>query len=140
MHCIFTPVLFALQGLSSGYGAELLTWWKNLDIFFLTLSFFAIYRSTRLSNNGLIKYALWISWVILFFLIINEKISWLPIAELTVYITTSSLIFFHIYNLNYCQCKSEECCSPKSDKKSNWINNWIHLFSKIIFKFKIELI
>ena len=29
MHCIFTPVLFALQGLSSGYGAELLTWWKT---------------------------------------------------------------------------------------------------------------
>ena len=115
MHCIFTPVLFALQGLSSGYGAELLTWWKNLDIFFLTLSFFAIYRSTRLSNNGLIKYALWISWVILFFLIINEKISWLPIAELIIYITTSSLIFFHIYNLNYCQCKSDNCCTPKSD-------------------------
>ena len=115
MHCIFTPVLFALQGLSSGYGAELLTWWKNLDIFFLTLSFFAIYRSTRLSNNGLIKYALWISWVILFFLIINEKISWLPIADLIIYITTSSLIFFHIYNLNYYQCKSDNCCTPKSD-------------------------
>lgn len=116
IHCMFTPLLFALQSLSSGFGAEMLSWWKNLDLFFLTLSFFAIYRSTRLSNNVLIKSALWTSWVILFFLIVNEKISWLPIAELIIYITTSSLIFFHIYNLNFCQCKTDDCCAPKSKK------------------------
>ena len=94
----------------------------KLRLFFFNLSFFAIYRSTKLSNNGLIKSALWISWLILFFLLVNEKISWLPIAELAIYITTSALIFFHIYNLNFCQCKSENCCTSKSDKKSNSIN------------------
>ena len=56
-------------------------------------------------------------------ILVNEKISWLPIAELAIYITTSSLIFFHIFNLNFCQCKSENCCTSKSDKKSNSINN-----------------
>ena len=94
----------------------MLSWWKNLDLFFLTLSVFAIYRSTRVSNNSLIKSALWISWVILFFLVVNEKIALLPITELIIYITTSSLIFFHIYNLNFCQCKSDDCCAPKSKK------------------------
>jgi len=114
MHCLLTPVIFALHGLSYGYGSELFTWWKNLDLLFLTLSVFAIYRSTKLSNNTFIKSALWIGWVILLFLIVNEKISWLPIAELVVYITTSSLIFLHIYNLNFCQCKSGNCCVHKS--------------------------
>ena len=52
IHCLFTPLLYAIQGLSSGYGSEMLSWWKNLDLFFLTLSVFAIYRSTRISNNS----------------------------------------------------------------------------------------
>ena len=85
-------------------------WWKNLDFLFLIISFFAIYRSTKLSTNSLIKVSFWIFWAIIFFLILNEKFLWFEIGEIFIFTTASTLICLHIYNLNFCQCKTDECC------------------------------
>ena len=114
-HCILTPfVIVALQAYAvNGYEINPF-WWQNLDFLFIIISFIAIYQSTKNSNNISIKYALWINWFALFFLILNEKTEWFSLAEIITYIVAFTLASLHIYNLNYCQCKSEECCEKES--------------------------
>ena len=103
IHCLMTPLLFAVQSYSSVHLNTAPLWWKNLDFLFLTISVFAVYRSTKNSTNTKVKYALWLSWTLLFLLIVNEKTAWKDLAEVTTYIAALVLAIFHIYNLNYCQ-------------------------------------
>lgn len=110
IHCLMTPLLFAVQSYSSVHLNTAPLWWKNLDFLFLTISVFAVYRSTKNSTNTKVKYALWLSWTLLFLLIVNEKTAWKDLAEVTTYIAALVLAIFHIYNLNYCQYKSDICC------------------------------
>mgnify|MGYP000032032716 FL=1 len=110
IHCLMTPLLFAVQSYSSVHLNTAPLWWKNLDFLFLTISVFAVYRSTKNSTNTKVKYALWLSWTLLFLLIVNEKTAWKDLAEVTTYIAALVLAIFNIYNLNYCQCKSDVCC------------------------------
>jgi hypothetical protein len=91
-------------------------WWKNLDFIFISISFFAINRSTKNSSKKSIQYALWVCWISLLFLIINEKLEWFHLAELVTYAVALSLAALHLYNLNYCQCDNEDCC-PQEPKK-----------------------
>jgi hypothetical protein len=49
----------------------------------------------------------------LFFLILNEKLDWIPLAEFFTNSAAYTLAILHIYNLNYCQCKSENCYNQK---------------------------
>ena len=113
VHCLMTPILFAVQGYSAIHSETAPLWWKNLDFFFITISVIAVYKSTKNSTNTLIKSALWMSWLILFFLILNEKLGWIPLAEFFTYSAAFTLAILHIFNLNYCQCKSENCCNQK---------------------------
>ena len=110
IHCLMTPLLFAVQSYSSVHLNTAPLWWKNLDFLFLTISVFAVYRSTKNSTNTKVKYALWLSWTLLFLLIVNEKTAWKDLAEVTTYIAALVLAIFHIYNLNYCQYNSDICC------------------------------
>ena len=113
LHCLLTPLLFAAQSLSIKNLEGASIWWKNLDFIF------SIYRSTKLSTNSLIKISFWIFWIIIFFLILNEKFLWFEIEEIFIFTTASTLICLHIYNLNFCQCKTDECCV--SSNKRIWI-------------------
>ena len=114
VHCLMTPLLFAAQSLTATHEHSAPVWWENLDFLFIIISFVAIYQSTKNSNNISIKYALWITWFALFILILNEKTEWFSLAEIITYIVAFSLASLHIYNLNYCQCKSEDCCNNES--------------------------
>jgi hypothetical protein len=114
VHCLMTPLLFAAQSLTATHEHSAPVWWENLDFLFIIISFVAIYQSTKNSNNISIKYALWINWFALFILILNEKTEWFSLAEIITYIVAFSLASLHIYNLNYCQCKSEDCCNNES--------------------------
>lgn len=111
IHCLMTPLIFAAQSLTAVHEHSAPVWWQNLDFLFIIISFIAINQSTKNSNNISIKYALWINWITLFFLILNEKTEWFSLAEIITYIVAFTLAGLHIYNLNYCQCKSEECCN-----------------------------
>jgi len=71
----------------------------------------AIYRSTQTTSKNFMKYALWISWETLFFLIINEKMQWVSLSDMFTYFVAFTLTGLHIYNLNYCQCKTDKCCT-----------------------------
>jgi len=103
-HCLLTPFIFVAQT-----GAIVLQdihpgWWKSLDIIFLGLSLIAIRKSAKLTSKMYMKYAFWICWILLFAVIINEKLSIFPIPEEITYIISLSLVGLHFYNLKYCQC------------------------------------
>tara|TARA_B110000444_G_C18703994_1_gene530388 strand:- start:210 stop:623 length:414 start_codon:yes stop_codon:yes gene_type:complete len=115
VHCLMTPLLFAAQSLTAVHDHHFApVWWQNLDFLFIIISFIAIYQSTKKSNNISIRYALWINWFTLFFLILNEKTEWFSLAEIITYIVAFTLASLHIYNLNYCQCKSDDCCNKET--------------------------
>ncbi|MBQ0733555.1 MerC domain-containing protein [Aquimarina celericrescens] len=109
VHCLATPFLFlAHTGLIISEGTHPI-WWKSLDFIFLGLSFMAIRRSSKTTSKPKMKYAFWISWLLLFVIVINEKLSMFPIPEETIYLASSLLVVLHVYNLKYCQCE-QECC------------------------------
>ncbi|PQJ78242.1 MerC domain-containing protein [Polaribacter porphyrae] len=111
IHCIVTPFLFIAQAHVTCCAAEAPDLWKSLDYAFLAISFVAIYWSTKNTAKEWIKFALWISWGLLFFTIFNEKTQWFAIPEYFIYLPSLGLVFFHIYNLKFCKCKEDKCCS-----------------------------
>lgn len=111
IHCLMTPLLFAVQSYTAAQHQNIPLWWKNLDFLFVTISVIAVYRSAQNSSNTRIKYALWLNWFTLFILILNEKLALVSLAEFITYIAALTLACLHIYNLNYCQCKTEDCCN-----------------------------
>lgn len=108
-HCVATPFLFtAHAGHVQGHHSHP-HWWGFLDIFFIALSFFAVFYSVRNTSKYWMKSALWLSWALLAMIIVNEKIQLMPLAEAFIYIPSIALIVLHLYNRKYCQCK-EDCC------------------------------
>lgn len=110
IHCIATPFLFIAQAHAACCATEVPTLWKSLDYVFLAISFFAIHWSTKTTSKTWIKFALWISWGILSFVLINEKVQWIFLPEFSIYFPALALVFFHIYNLKFCKCKEDTCC------------------------------
>lgn len=111
LHCLATPLLFIAHASSAGVHETAPLWWKSIDYLFLIISFFAIYRSTQNTTKNFMKPALWISWVALFTTIINERLGWFTIPEITIYTIATILAVLHLYNLKYCQCKEKNCCN-----------------------------
>lgn len=112
IHCVATPFLFLAQAHTSYHsGDEIPVFWKSLDYIFLVISFLAIYWSAKTTAKEWIKFVLWGSWAVLLFVILNEKIQLLPLPEYVIYFPSISLIFFHYYNLKYCKCKDDSCCT-----------------------------
>ena len=113
VHCLLTPLLFVAQSYIATHSHEAPFWWKNLDYLFILISVIAVYESTKKSTNKLIKAGLWMSWIMLFLLILNEKLVWIELDEIITYCVALTLSMLHIYNLNYCQCETENCCNNK---------------------------
>ena len=111
VHCLATPLLFISHLYTSTDLKSIPFWWKDLDFVFLTISFIAIYRATKTTSKNFMKYALWVGWIVLFSLILNEKMGLFAIPGISNYIAALSLSSFHIYNLKYCQCDDENCCA-----------------------------
>ncbi|ANW96177.1 hypothetical protein AXE80_07755 [Wenyingzhuangia fucanilytica] len=110
IHCVATPFVFMITA-SFITSNNPLYWWKFMDYLFLIISFLAIYRSTETSTSIWIKYALWISWALLSLIVLNEKMEWLIVNELIIYIPTVLLIGLHLINRKYCKCKVDKCCA-----------------------------
>ena len=113
VHCLLTPLLFVAQSYTATHSHEAPFWWKNLDYLFILISIIAVYESTKKSTNKLIKAGLWMIWIMLFLLILNEKLVWIELDEIITYCVALTLSMLHIYNLNYCQCETENCCNNK---------------------------
>ena len=114
IHCLATPFLFIAKSCSASCCEASPNWWSSLDFIFLIVSFFAIYQSNKNSSKTYIKYALWVSWTVLFAVLLNEKFQIIALVESAIYIPAILLVFLHIYNLKYCQCKTENCCTKKN--------------------------
>ncbi|SIS47001.1 MerC mercury resistance protein [Zobellia uliginosa] len=111
IHCVATPFIFVAHTSSLNEHISTPIWWSYLDYVFLTISFFAVSRSTKNTGKSYMKPLLWINWSALLFLILNEKYQLLSLPETVTYITAFSLASLHIYNLKYCQCKNNKCCT-----------------------------
>ncbi len=110
IHCVSTPLLFIAQAHAACCDVDAPSWWKSLDYIFLAVSFIAVYWSAKSTSKQWIKPAMWITWALLSFIILNEKGQWLALPEYAIYIPSLGLVFLHVYNLKFCQCKEEECC------------------------------
>ena len=111
IHCIATPFLLFAKSCSAACCESSPNWWSSLDFLFLLISFFAVYQSSKNTSKAWIKYAMWISWTFLLVVIMNEKSNLFPLFEYAIYFPSAMLVVLHIYNLKYCQCKTDTCCT-----------------------------
>ena len=111
IHCFATPFLFLSQTSLIFMTVDLTISWYIINFIFLIASFIAIYYSVKNSFNKFIKIFLYFFWTILTGLIINETMGFLSIPETATYLSAFSLICLHIYNLNFCRCDNDECCT-----------------------------
>jgi uncharacterized membrane protein len=111
MHCIATPFIFIAQSSAMVCCESAPVWWRLIDYFFLVISFLAVYRSTQTTASYWIKPFLWLSWSVLFIIIMNEKIAWFSFSEQAIYFPALALIALHLYNKKYCQCNTTNCCT-----------------------------
>lgn len=111
IHCFATPFIFVAQSCALSCCSAAPAWWRWIDYFFLTIAFFAVYRSTKTTSKKIMKPALWISWIALCALIVNETLQLFRIPETYKYIVGTTLAILHLYNLRYCQCKNDKCCT-----------------------------
>mgnify|MGYP005672185525 FL=1 len=102
-HCVLTPILFLSP----------IWWWSSLNVFFILVSFVAVYNSVKKTSRKIMKPLLWTGFSLLTLSIINEEFHVLHFPEIFNYSAAAFLAGLHIYNLKYCQCEDEECCAPK---------------------------
>ena len=95
VHCIATPFLFVVKSCSAVCCASAPGWWRWLDVFFLLISFFAIYHASKNTTKKWVAYAMWFSWTILFGVIANENLNIISIHEYIIYIPAFLLVFLH---------------------------------------------
>jgi len=63
IHCLATPFLFLASTCTKSCCSAAPSWWLWIDYAFLLISFFAIYKSTRITSKFWIKPTLWMSWI-----------------------------------------------------------------------------
>ena len=111
LHCFATPFLFLSQSSLIFISLDFTLTWFIINYIFLFISFIAIYHSVKNSTNRFIRIFLYLFWLVLSGLIINESLEIFSIPEAATYFSASSLICLHIYNLRYCRCDDEDCCA-----------------------------
>ena len=111
IHCVATPFIFITQACTMSCCAGAPIWWQSIDYIFIVISFFAILRSTQTSSNKMIKIALWTTWFLFFISIINKTIGLFYVNPNFTYATGIILASLHLYNLKYCQCENDTCCT-----------------------------
>ena len=110
LHCLATPFIFIAQaGVADAHDASPF-WWNNIDYILLAISLFAVYKSAQMTISTFVKRALWVTWSVLFLLILNEKLEVFHLEEYVTYIVAFTLSILHVYNFKYCQCEEELCC------------------------------
>ncbi len=110
IHCILTPFLFIIQTGSTNCCDSIPTWWKSMDFIFLAFSFLAIYWSVKKTVITWVKSALWLSWIALLIVLLNEKLEIYPLPEVVIYIPAIALMVVHLYNRKNCKCNTDKCC------------------------------
>lgn len=110
LHCLATPFIFVVQAGTVSCHESGPMWWSIIDYIFLAVSFLAIYYSAKKTSSKWMPVALYTSWVLLAFFILNERFHFLHLSHAFLYLPAISLVGLHLYNRKYCQCVDEECC------------------------------
>tara|TARA_B100001758_G_scaffold50625_1_gene41137 strand:- start:23998 stop:24396 length:399 start_codon:yes stop_codon:yes gene_type:complete len=111
IHCIATPFVFIAKACTATCCSEAPAWWLMIDYLFLIISFLAIFFINKNLNIKWLKSAFWISWIILLFTIANHSINIMLLPKNFIYIPSISIVVLHFYNLQFCKCKNETCCT-----------------------------
>ena len=109
IHCLATPFFFIASACTASCCNNTPFWWQSMDYLFLGISFFAIQQAKKSSTKQWVIQGLGVAWVVLFFLILNIKIELFHVPANFKFIPAFMLVFLHVYNMRYCQCK-EKCC------------------------------
>jgi uncharacterized BrkB/YihY/UPF0761 family membrane protein len=109
IHCMTNPFLFIASTCTKSCCSSAPLWWIWIDYAFLFISLFAVYKSTKSTSKFWTKLVLWGSWIALSSFIFIEQHTQLNLSDYYKYSSALSLALFHLYNLKYCQCESENC-------------------------------
>lgn len=113
-HCTITPILFISQPtILNTYSDSPEIWWRLASLLFIPFSLYAVYRSNRNTTNRYLGFFMWLSCFILLATIINEAFEIFSLEEYLSYGASITLGFLHVYNLKYCTCKDDDCCTHK---------------------------
>ena len=109
IHCMASPFLFFASTCTKSCCESAPLWWMWIDYGFLFISLFAVYKSSKNTTKFWIKLVLWGSWTALSSFIFLEQNTELNLSDYYKYSAAVSLALFHVYNLKYCKCESDNC-------------------------------
>ena len=114
LHCAFTPLLFIYQPtILNSYTDFPEIWWRLASLLIIPVSLYAVYRSNKNTTNKSLGVAMWVCCFILLSTIINEAFEIFSLKEYFSYGASITLGFLHVYNLKYCTCEDDNCCTHK---------------------------
>ena len=114
LHCALTPLLFISQPtILNSYKDFPEIWWRLASLLIIPVSLYAVYRSNKNTTNKSLGVAMWLCCFILLSTIINEAFEIFSLKEYFSYGASITLGFLHVYNLKYCTCEDDDCCTHK---------------------------
>ena len=114
LHCAITPFLFISQPtILNSYTILPEIWWRLASLLIIPVSLYAVYRSNKNTTNKSLGVAMWLCSFILLSTIINEAFEIFSLKEYFSYGASITLGFLHVYNLKYCTCEDDDCCTHK---------------------------
>ena len=111
IHCIATPFLFIAKACTVTCCSDAPFWWVLIDYLFLVISFYAIFSISKNLTVKWLKSSFWISWLVLLITIANHSINIINLPKNFIYIPSIVIVVLHFYNLKYCKCQDEKCCT-----------------------------
>ena len=115
IHCFVTPFVYISFASLFNQNDFLSFSWKGVNIIFIVFSLIAVNRSTKKTTSKIIKPIFWFSWSFLFFVLFNEEVKFIELPELVSYLSALNLAGIHVYNLKFCGCKDENCCTKQAN-------------------------
>lgn len=111
IHCAVTPILFVAKACTAATSCchDAPVWWQGMDYFFIIVSFFAIYFTTKNTVKEWVKIALWMNWALLLFAILNVTFNTGLLPESFLYTPALAIVGLHFYNLKYSICSTSYC-------------------------------
>ena len=111
IHCLVTPFIYITYAGFFEQSEYLSFSWKGVNLVFIIFSLIAVNRSTKNTTSKIIKPIFWFSWSLLLFVLLNEEVNIFELPELVSYASAINLAGVHVYNLKFCGCKDEDCCT-----------------------------
>jgi hypothetical protein len=111
IHCIATPFIFIAKACTSICCSDAPLWWVLIDYLFLIISFYAIFFISKNLTIRWLKASFWISWIVLLITIVNHSINLIYLPQNFIYFPSILIVALHFYNLKFCKCQNDKCCT-----------------------------